>query len=71
MCDYNIPVFMIRLQRSEKDTDVERFGFYETKEETENVARKLHGYKVSVERYFSRVPFKELVNSCMTRYPNL
>ena len=70
MCDYNIPVFMIRLQRSEKCTDVERFWYYETKEEAENVARKLHGYKVSVERYFSRVPFKELIRDYRTRYPN-
>ena len=71
MCDYNIPVFMIRLQRLEKCTDVERFWYYETKEEAENVARKLHGYKVSVERHFSRVPFKELIRDCRTRYPNL
>lgn len=71
MCDYNIPVFVIRRQKSEKETDCERFWYYETKEEAEDVAKKLSGYKVSVERHFSRVPFKELVESCRTRYPNL
>lgn len=71
MNDYNIPVFMIRLQRSEKETDCERFWYYETKEEAESVAKKLNGYKVSVERLWSNVPFDELVKGNRTRYPNL
>jgi len=71
MCDYNIPVFMIRVQKSEVSHDTERFGYYETKEEAETVARKLHGYKISVERMFSNRPFKEMVAACFCRYPNL
>ena len=71
MCDYTIPVFMIRLQRSAKETDVERFWYYRTKEDAEEVAKKLHGYKVSVERQWSRVPYDELITSCKTRYPNI
>lgn len=71
MCDYNIPVFVIRLQRSEKETDVERFWYYQTKEDAEATANLLHGYKVSVERHWSRVPYNELIASCKTRYPNV
>lgn len=68
-CYYH--VYMIRLQRSKKMTDVERFWFYETKEEAKQVAAKLHGYKVSVEKYCSSVPFEELIKINKTRYPNI
>lgn len=71
MCDYNIPVYSIRVQHTKVSYDTERFGFYKTKEDAEKDAKKLKGYKVSVERSYSRVPFEELVSSCKTRYPNL
>lgn len=71
MNDYNIPVYLIRVQHTEVSHDTERFGFYKTKEDAEKDARKLKGYKVSVERSWSRVPFEELVSSCKTRYPNI
>lgn len=71
MCDYNIPVYSIRVQHTKVSYDTERFGYYKTKEDAEEDAKKLKGYKVSVERSYSRVPFEELVSSCKTRYPNL
>lgn len=71
MCDYTIPVFVIRLQRSKKETDVERFWYYRTKEDAEAAAKQLHGYKVSVERHWSRVPYDDLITSNKTRYPNI
>ena len=71
MCDYNIPVFAIRRKKKKKETDCERFWYYKTKEEAEDVAKKLSGYKVSVERWWSNVPFDELVKGNRTRYPNL
>ena len=60
--------YVIRLQRSKVPHDVERFWYYETKEEAQSVANKLHGYKVTVERHYLPKPFQEMIKES-TRYP--
>ena len=65
-------VYVIRLQRTWISTDVERFWYYETREDAEKDANKLHGYKVSIEKHYARLPFNELIKDkrVKTRYPN-
>lgn len=64
----NYFAYVIRLQRSKVLHDCERFWYYETKEEAQSVANKLHGYKVNVEKHCLPAPFQEMIKES-TRYP--
>lgn len=67
---YDFFAYVIRLQRSKVSHDCERFWYYETKEEAQSVANKLHGYKVTVERHYLPKPFQEMTKEG-TRYPQI
>lgn len=69
-------VYCIRLQRSKKVTDCERFWYYKTKQDAEEVAKKLHGYKITIETCYAGLPYEELIQgkwefSRNMRYPKL
>lgn len=64
-------IYMIRRQRSKISHDVERFWPYKTEQEAQQVAAKLDGYKVSVEKHYSPLTFDEWIKTNNTRFPKL
>lgn len=62
-------IYMIRRQRSSKTGDVERFWPYKTKEEAERVAATIQGYKVTVEKHYTFMPYDKWIESNKVRFP--